>query len=363
MTNASTATVQILTARSVESRLPPEDDVKGRGANASAVDPHLINLPAFCRVNAILSPVAGSRIGVELWLPQAWNGKLLGIGSHGFGGNIERGDMGMALRRGYAVATSDLGHSSRVSQRQADFNIGDASFARNNEVAVDDFAWRATHEMTVTAKSLVRRFYGKAARRSYFDGCSNGGRQAMREAQQFPADYDGILAGSAAMYWTRSFAATANYFQAGMLPGGIKITQAKLTLAQNAAIDACDSLDGAKDGLISDPRRCGWKASQIICHPGEDPASCLTSDEAVALDRVHNAIVEPGTGRVLYDGLHPGGEASWRNMIAFNAVTANFYRYMVMGDPRPPAPMHKTLVEQIFFCPAMPTSGRMRWRE
>ena len=331
LANASTATTQILAARSVEGRLPAEDEVKGRGAASTGVDPYLSDLPVFCRVNAILKPVPASRIEVELWLPQTWNGKLLGIGSHGFGGNFERGDMAMALRRGYAVVTSDLGHSSRVSLRQADFNIGDASFARNNEAAVDDFAWRATHEMTVTAKSLVRRFYGKAARRSYFDGCSNGGRQAIREAQQFPADYDGILAGSAAMYWTRSFAATATYFQAGMLPGG-KITQAKLALAQRAAIGACDSIDGANDNLISDPRRCGWKASQIICRPGQDPASCLTADEASAIDRVHAPIVKPGTQQVLYDGLPPGSEASWRNMIVFNAVTANFYRHMVTGD-------------------------------
>lgn len=191
--------IQIVAARNVIGSLPAQNQVNGRGAAASRVDHYLVDLPEFCRVNAILRPVAGSRIEIEVWLPKDWNGKLLGIGSHGFGGNFERGDMGMALHRGYAVATSDLGHSSRDRETQAGFNVGDASFAIGNEAAIDDFAWRATHEMTVAAKALVRRFYGKGPRRSYFNGCSNGGRQAMREAQQFPKDYDGIIAGSAAM--------------------------------------------------------------------------------------------------------------------------------------------------------------------
>lgn len=326
------ANIQILAARTVKGSLPPQDQVNGRGAAAARVDEHLIDLPEFCRVNAILKPVPGSRIEIELWLPKDWNGKLLGIGSHGFGGNFERGDMGMALHRGYAVVTSDLGHSSRDRERQGGFNVGDASFAVGNDVAIDDFAWRATHEMTVAAKTLVRRFYGKAPRRSYFDGCSNGGRQAMREAQQFPADYDGILAGSAAMNWTRSFAATARYFQAGILPSGAKITPAKLTIAEQGAIAACDRLDGVADGLVSDPQRCNWRPAALICRPGQDPGACLSVVEAAAIDKVRSPINDPRTGSLLYDGLVPGGETLWRNMIDFNRVTANFYRHMVVGD-------------------------------
>ena len=329
----SSANLQILAARPVVGRLPAADEVHGRGSSATQVNPHLLDLPGFCRVNAILSPVPGSRIEIELWLPKNWNGKMLGIGSHGFGGNIERGDMGMAVHRGYAVVTSDLGHSSRTSETQAGFNVGDARFAIGNEVAVDDFAWRATHEMTVAAKALVRHHYGKPPRRSYFNGCSNGGRQAMREAQQFPNDYDGILAGSAAMNWTRAFAATVSYFQAGMLPSGAKITPAKLLLTQRAAIAACDGLDGAVDGLIADPQRCNWRPAALICRPGTSQDSCLIAEEAAAIDKVRNPIADPHTGSLLYDGLMLGGEASWRNMTGFNAVTANFYRHMVLGDP------------------------------
>ena len=324
--------MRILAARSVVGRLPAADEVHGRGSTAAQVSPHLIGLPEMCRVNALLTPVSGSRIEIELWMPKDWNGKLLGIGSHGFGGNIERGDMGMAVRRGYAVVTSDLGHSSRTSETQAGFNVGDARFAIGNEVAIDDFAWRATHEMTVAAKALVRRFYGKVPRRSYFNGCSNGGRQALREAQQFPADYDGIIAGGAAMNWTRAFAATLSYYQAGLLPSDAKITPAKLQLAQRSAIAACDRLDGAADGLIADPQRCTWRPAALICQSKNSQDSCLTMDEAAAIDKVRSPITDPRNGSVIYDGLMPGGEASWRNMTGFNAVTANFFRHMVMGD-------------------------------
>ena len=332
MTAATTSTLRIESAAPVIGSLPEGAEVKGRGSHAGKLSPYLVNLPQFCRVNAILRPVPGSRIEIELWLPKDWNGKLVGLGSHGFGGNFERGDMGMALRRGYAVVTSDLGHSSRVSERQADFNVGDARFAINNPVAVDDFAWRATHVMTLAAKDLVKRFYGTRARRAYFDGCSNGGRQAIREAQQFPHDYDGIVAGSAAMAWTRSFFATARYLQVGMLPSGQRIAPAKLELAQRAAVAACDRLDGAADGLIVDPRSCGWKASALACKPGQDQAGCLTAEEAEAIDTVHRPITDPRTGAVLYSGLYPGSEGEWRNMTSFNAVTANFFRFMVMND-------------------------------
>ena len=347
MTAASSSTMRIESAAPVIGSLPEGAEVKGRGSHAGKISPYLVNLPQFCRVNAIVRPVPGSRIEIELWLPKDWNGKLVGLGSHGFGGNFERGDMGMALRRGYAVVTSDLGHSSRVNERQADFNVGDARFAINNPVAVDDFAWRATHVMTLAAKDLVKRFYGTRARRAYFDGCSNGGRQAIREAQQFPHDYDGIVAGSAAMAWTRSFFATARYLQVGMLPSGQRIAPAKLELAQRAAVAACDRLDGAVDGLIVDPRACGWKASALACKPGQDQASCLTAEEAEAIDTVHRPITDPRTGAVLYPGLYPGSEGEWRNMISFNAVTANYFRYMVMNDanwaPKPDSDLFAVL--------------------
>lgn len=334
LSDFKSATVKVTHAEAMKGSLPPADLTPARGASKGKVNPELLDLPAFCRVFAILSPVPGSRIEMELWLPQKWNSKLLGIGSHGFGGNFEHGDMAMGMLRGYAVATSDMGHSSRISETQAGFNVGDARFAMGNPVAVEDFAWRSTHEMTVAAKALVLAFYGVPHKLAYFEGCSNGGRQAMREAQQFPADYDGIIAGSAAMNWTGSFAATLLYFKAGFLPSGGQLKPEKLQIAQAAAVAACDKLDGLADGLISDPSRCHWRASSIVCPPGSNSADCLTAEEAAAIDRMYEPLIDSATGKQAYPGLEPGGETMWRNMTGFNAVSSNFYRYVVYEDAK-----------------------------
>ena len=337
LTRASLPSVQIVSAVQVQDILPAADLVPSRGANAQPVNPHLHNLPPFCRVIATLTPVRGSRIGIELWLPENWNGKLLGIGNHGFGGEYERGDMAQGMHRGYAVVTTDMGHStpgysSRTSEIQAGFNVGIASFAVGNPVAVEDFAWRATHEMTVTAKALIRHHYGKKPRRSYFNACSGGGRQALREAQQFPKDYDGIIAGSAAMYWTRAMASTLYYYRLGFLPSGARMTAPKLRLAQNAAIAACDRLDGLADGLIADPARCSWNPKSLLCRSGTDKNACLSPEEIAAIEAAEAPFRDPRTGEILYEGQAPGSESYWRNMLSANSVTTNHFRFLVAQD-------------------------------
>ncbi|HVR92042.1 MAG TPA: tannase/feruloyl esterase family alpha/beta hydrolase [Novosphingobium sp.] len=301
-----------------------------------------LNLPRFCRVTAIASPVTGSQIGIELWLPADWNGKLLGLGNHGFGGEYERGYMAMGLQRGYAVATTDTGHSSRDTAKQAGFsagratfsgfNIGSAAFATGNPVAVEDFAWRAVHQMTVTAKALVTRYYGVSARRAYFDGCSTGGRQAMREVQQFPDDYDGVISGGAPMHWTRVIGSGLHYYLSGYLPDGNRIGKDKLALTQRGAVAACDGQDGLVDGLIADPRRCRFDAFSLVCKPGQDPKTCLNSAEARAVARVERPFADPRDGAPLYSPLPPGGESHWRLMTDLNPVTAAHFRYLVMND-------------------------------
>ena len=152
----------------------------GRGGGAQRP------FPAFCRVEAVARPVADSEIHVEIWLPEsaAWNGKLLGTGNGGYSGNIGYADMERGLRSGYAVAGSDTGHEG-----------GDLKFGLGHPEKINDWAWRAVHVMTDTAKLVVRSYYGRFAAHAYFSGCSTGGQQALTEAQRFPGDYDGILAG------------------------------------------------------------------------------------------------------------------------------------------------------------------------
>ena len=149
-------------------------------------------LPAFCRIAVTMKPSPDSDIKMELWLPATgWNGNFLGTGNGGWTGSISAATLAGGLRRGYAVANSDLGHDG-----------GSASFALGHPEKVTDFAFRATHEMTVKSKALIKAFYGRDAKLNYFEGCSAGGRQAFQEAQRYPADYDGIVAGSPGVNWT-----------------------------------------------------------------------------------------------------------------------------------------------------------------
>src|SRR5208282_2411336 len=151
-------------------------------------------LPAFCRVTAVSKPTADSDIKIEVWMPSSgWNGKFRGQGNGGFAGEIDYHMLGLAVLQGYASAATDTGHAA---------NGGDATWALGHPEKIIDFAYRAIHEMTTVGKATAKAFYGDAAQRSYFASCSNGGRQALMEAQRYPADYDGILAGAPANYWT-----------------------------------------------------------------------------------------------------------------------------------------------------------------
>jgi feruloyl esterase len=141
-------------------------------------------LPPFCRVAGTIAPVPESAIGFEVWLPNTWNGKFVGIGNGGASGLIFYSDMAEPLSRGYAVAATDTGHSG---------GLGDWSFAVDREKFID-FGYRAIHEMTLKSKAVVEARYGTAAMRSYWNGCSSGGRQGLTTAHRFPEDYDGIIA-------------------------------------------------------------------------------------------------------------------------------------------------------------------------
>src|SRR5713226_1569083 len=154
--------------------------------------PSFKDLPAFCRVAATLQPTTDSDIKIEVWMPAAgWNGKFQAVGNGGWSGNIVYPGMGQALRRGYATSSTDTGHTG-----------GSGSFALGHPEKLIDFAWRSEHEMTVKAKAIIAAFYGKGPRLSYWVGCSSGGKQGLKEAQRFPDDYDGIIAGAPANYWT-----------------------------------------------------------------------------------------------------------------------------------------------------------------
>src|SRR5262249_27616420 len=163
--------------------VPPGLPQSGRGGGNPFLD-----LPEFCRVEATLRPTSDSDIKIEVRLPASgWNGKFQAVGNGGWAGVISYGAMAEAVRARYASASTDTGHVG-----------GSGAFALGHPEKLIDFAWRSEHEMTVKAKTIVEAFYGRGPRLSYWNGCSTGGRQGLKEAQKFPDDYDGIIAGAPA---------------------------------------------------------------------------------------------------------------------------------------------------------------------
>src|SRR5437762_1665140 len=207
--------------------------------------PSVPAVPAFCRVAATIAPSIDSDIKIEVWMPASgWNGKLQAVGNGGWAGNISYPVLVNALRHGYAAASTDTGHTG---------NGGDASFALGHPEKLVDFAWRAVHEMTVDAKAIVSAFYGTAPKRSYWNGCSTGGRQGLTEAQRFPDDFDGIVAGAPANYWTHLMASGVWIGQSTQKDPAAFIPREKYAVIHRAALDACDAGDGLKDGVVGGP--------------------------------------------------------------------------------------------------------------
>ncbi len=290
------------------------------------------DFPAFCRVTAVARPVPGSEITVEIWLPPAesWNGKFLGTGNGGYSGAIGYAAMESALRQGYATAGSDTGHAGE-----------DLKFGLNHPEKIDDWAWRATHVMTETAKLVARSYYQRFPAYSYFSGCSTGGQQALMEAQRFPGDYDGIIAGAPGnnrvrlnMGFLWSWLALRPD-QPGSLP------PSKLPVLNRAAIAACDAQDGLADGLIFDPAHCAFDPAALQCKDA-DAADCLTAPQVEAVRKIYTGARNPRTGEQLYSGWARGTEAAGGNQIGGWAAyfvgrpepaRVDFWKYWVFGDP------------------------------
>jgi feruloyl esterase len=257
-------------------------------------------LPAFCRVMARLTPTPDSDIRVEVWLPlEGWNRKLQAVGNGGLGGTMPYPSLAAALRAGYATVGTDTGHVG-----------GNADFVAGHPEKLVDFAYRAVHEMTVAAKTLVQAHYDARPARSYFAACSTGGRQALVEAQRYPDDFDGIVAGDASWDQMRLYAARValNVF-VNREPAAV-IPPEKYPMMHRAVLAACDALDGVKDGVIEDPARCRFDFAAVAC-AGEDRADCLTRPQVETAKAMASPIADRN-GTVLHPGrYYPGSELGW----------------------------------------------------
>jgi feruloyl esterase len=230
-----------------------------------------------------------------------WNGKFMGVGNGGMAGSINYASMAAALSRGYATSSTDTGHEG---------TSGDGSFALGHRERVIDFGYRAVHEMTVKAKVIVAAYYGRVPMLSYWNGCSTGGRQGLTEAQRFPADYNGIVAGAPVNFLTHLQAAGVWKAQAiRKNPGGL-VRPSKLLLIHDAVLAACDARDGVKDGLLQDPRLCNFDPKTLECK-NEDRPNCLTSAELAVVKAFYSPTVNPRTREQISPGLVPGSELGW----------------------------------------------------
>lgn len=255
-------------------------------------------LPAFCHVTAVAKPTTDSGIRIEVWMPAAgWNGKFRGQGNGGFAGEIDYRALGVAILQGYASAATDTGHTG---------DSGDARWALGHPEKIVDFAYRAIHQMTLVGKAMATAFYGDTPKQSYFSDCSNGGRQALMEAQRFPDDYDGILAGAPANYWTHLLSSALWDAQATTLDPASYIPSSKVPAIADAVLAACDTEDGVKDGILNDPRQCHFDPATMLCK-ASDSDSCLTQPQVTALKKLYEG-AHDSNGKQIFPGFMPGGE-------------------------------------------------------
>lgn len=296
------------------------------------IDKPLKELPAFCRVAGVLRPSADSEIHFEVWLPENdWNQRFLGVGNGGFAGSIGYQSLAGNLKRGFATAGSDAGHQAKGE---------DASWAFHHPEKVKDFGWRAVHLTAERAKDIIKAYYTKPASKSYFDSCSDGGREALMEAQRFPQDYDGILAGAPANAWTHLISSGISVTQATIGNPAGYISSLKLPAIERASLAACDASDGVKDGFLSDPAQCHFDPAVLLCK-GQDSLDCLTQPQVHSLEAFYGG-GKDSQGKSLFPGYVMGDENGWGEWVLGNGpgsgsgiqYVQNYFRYMVTADPK-----------------------------
>jgi len=288
---------------------------------------------AYCEVTAVLSPAAGSHIGVVYRLPKQWNGRLVGYGGGGWAGNVALQTVAADIARGYATMQTDGGHPSPAA-----FDAGwTAPGGKPDAPALTDFSWRGVHQMTVTGKQVAQRYYGRAQDVALFQGCSTGGRMALMEAQRFPEDYNGVVAG-APVYSLRVQLGEI-YRDWVFSQAGAALQPANITLIHDAVLAACDDHDGVKDGIVSDPAACRFDPAVLRCKPGQAGASCLSDAQVTAVRRVYAEVKGPG-GRVHVYPYSRGSEPGWatfQNVVADPDAAAKArdlaLREIMFGDP------------------------------
>jgi feruloyl esterase len=261
---------------------------------AAPTGPAAPALPEYCRVRLLLTPSSDSHINAELWLPSTtWNGRFMAVGNGGFGGSIQGfGEMQNALRLGYATSGNDTGHDTEVDGPNGMFALG-------HPEKIVDFAYRAMHEMTATSKTIIQQFYGRPQQYSYYKGCSTGGRQGAMNAQRYPEDFDGIIAGALAnRHIQMHTAGVARSIELARHPEG-QISPATAQMVTRAVLKACDTL---KEGFLTNPRACTFDFTKLACAAGAAASeSCLTPPQLKTVETYYGGL-HNSKGELIFSG-------------------------------------------------------------
>ena len=261
-----------------------------------------------CKATGIIGP----EIRFELILPENWNGKFVMGGGGGFVGSVQNSALAFgALSSGYATVGTDTGHQNQGI---------DASWALHNLERIVNFGHQAVHRTAVTAKSLISDYYGADIERNYFVGCSRGGGQALMEAQRYPDDFDGIVAGAPAYSWS-GIAGAGIQIQQAMFPDPLSLDAAVISSAEQLMLEGmilskCDALDGIEDGILNNPHQCNFSVAELPSCSSADTDECFTPAEKAAISQIYDGPVDTN-GTPLFYGFPFGGEsdgggwASW----------------------------------------------------
>jgi len=285
----------------------------------------IAGLPPFCRVTANLIPTSDSNIKIEVWLPESgWNGRFLGTGGGGFQGVITYNELAIGIQQGFAATNSDLGTgisgcnplycgSDGITNPLATAfgNPGVASTGLfGHPERIKDFGFRAIHLMTVRGKEIASSFYGQQSHKAYFAGCSTGGQNALMEAQRFPDDYDGVLAGAAAFNRTHLHMGALAIWQDTHASPGRFIQPGQMTLINQAVLAQCVGKDGGAgtDQFLTDPRDCHFDPKALLCTGGKVPPACLTADQVTTIRTYYAGTIDPVNGDVISPGSERGNE-------------------------------------------------------
>ncbi len=281
-----------------------------------------VEAPEVCRVTGTIEP----SIRFAVWMPPSgkWNGKFAMFAEGGLAGSMDYASLAMATSRGYAAAVTNTGH-----------DFSDLTWLKDHERLLD-YAYRAVHETAVTAKVLIGRFYNTPKLTSLLEGCSNGGRQGLMEAQRFPDDFDGVISGAPALDYSGILMTHSRYHLATLLDTGAKpadLSASVLQRVHDAAIAKCDEQDGVKDGIIEDPRSCRFDPASLVCRAG-NTTDCISAEQARAFQEIYDGV--PGTGTKRIAGFEPGSEPNWAMFTEdpnLHPYVAAIFADLVFKDP------------------------------